>query len=93
MIEKRDLETIVSFPFLMIKEEPKKDMKDPPAVVFGTTRERQLYPHDTPYNRLGNHVVPCRGVPQRGPGCYDHYQVSDLHVTCHSNVFRRHSLL
>jgi len=59
----------------MAKPAPKKGIKDLPAVVFGTTRERQLYPHDTPYNRLGNHVVPCRGVPQRGPGRYDHDQV------------------
>ena len=30
----------------------------------------KIYPSKTPNNRLGNEIVPCRGEPHLGPGCY-----------------------
>ena len=42
------------------------------GTVFGTSTDRQLYPHDTPHTRLGNQIVPCRTHwPLLGPGCYN----------------------
>ncbi|KAL5007565.1 hypothetical protein ScPMuIL_016371 [Solemya velum] len=42
-----------------------------PKVVFMTTLDRELFPVKMPQNRFGNEVVPLRGAPHRGPGCYE----------------------
>ncbi|KAK3597619.1 hypothetical protein CHS0354_030170 [Potamilus streckersoni] len=40
-------------------------------VAFMTTMDRELFPVKMPYNRFGNEIVPLRGAPHRGPGCYE----------------------
>merc|ERR1712106_59415 len=40
------------------------------SLCFGTSARRNIYPLNTPKNRLGNKIVPCRGKPELGPGCY-----------------------
>lgn len=34
-----------------------------------------MYPFNTPYNRFGNEMLPIRGAPNRGPGCYNNEEV------------------
>lgn len=46
-------------------------MERKPKVSFMTTLDRELFPVKMPPNRFGNEVVPLRGAPHRGPGCYD----------------------
>lgn len=48
-----------------------------------TAQEREMFPVKMPYNRFGNEVLPLRGAPHRGPGCYNNeehtnfmYQIS-----------------
>lgn len=40
-------------------------------VSFMTTMDRELFPVKMPPNRFGNEIVPLRGAPHRGPGCYE----------------------
>jgi hypothetical protein len=56
-------------------------------VSFMTTMDRELFPVKMPANRFGNEIVPLRGAPHRGPGCYENEDVGDLfHMFCKSNV-------
>lgn len=50
-------------------------------VSFMTTMDRELFPVKMPPNRFGNEIVPLRGAPHRGPGCYENEDVRNiLHV-------------
>lgn len=40
-----------------------------------TTMDRELFPVKMPPNRFGNEIVPLRGAPHRGPGCYENEDV------------------
>ncbi|XP_064603633.1 ciliary microtubule-associated protein 3-like isoform X2 [Liolophura sinensis] len=42
-----------------------------PKVAFNTTMNREMFPHEMPPNRFGNELIPIRGAPHRGPGCYE----------------------
>lgn len=44
-------------------------------VSFMTTLDRELFPVKMPPNRFGNEIVPLRGAPHRGPGCYENEDV------------------
>lgn len=48
-------------------------------VSFMTTMDRELFPVKMPPNRFGNEIVPLRGAPHRGPGCYEN---EDVRNTC-----------
>ncbi|XP_006025094.1 protein pitchfork isoform X2 [Alligator sinensis] len=37
---------------------------------FGSCQDRNIFPLHYARDRLGNHLVPIRGEPWRGPGCY-----------------------
>uniref|UniRef100_A0A7M4EYP4 Ciliary microtubule associated protein 3 n=1 Tax=Crocodylus porosus TaxID=8502 RepID=A0A7M4EYP4_CROPO len=37
---------------------------------FGSCQDRSIFPLHYARNRLGNQLVPIRGEPWRGPGCY-----------------------
>ncbi|XP_036726575.1 protein pitchfork isoform X2 [Balaenoptera musculus] len=37
---------------------------------FGTCQQRKVFPHSCPPSLLGNKLLPFRGAPNRGPGCY-----------------------
>merc|ERR1719378_371099 len=52
------------------------------TLCFGTAAQRNIYPLDTPKNRLGNKVVPCRGQPELGPGCYNTQTASNEASYC-----------
>lgn len=45
--------------------------KQPNEVSFMTTLDREMFPTSMPRNRFGNEIVPLRGAPHRGPGCYE----------------------
>lgn len=47
------------------------------AVAFGTTLDRELLPLKVPPNRFGNELG-LRGAPNRGPGCYDNAEVTNI---------------
>ena len=44
-------------------------------VSFMTTMDRELFPIKMPRNRFGNEIVPLRGTPHTGPGCYENEDV------------------
>merc|ERR1711893_243426 len=46
--------------------------------AFGTTLDRGLFPSDVAPTRFGNDLMPIRGAPQRGPGCYNNEEVSNF---------------
>ncbi|CAH1785737.1 unnamed protein product [Owenia fusiformis] len=47
-------------------------------VAFGTTLDREMYPIQMPPNRFGNELIPLKGAPHRGPGCYENEEVSNF---------------
>jgi len=47
-------------------------------VSFGTTGPREVFPTHVPHTRFGNELIGIRGAPNRGPGCYDNEEVSNL---------------
>ncbi|KAK6190875.1 hypothetical protein SNE40_002648 [Patella caerulea] len=49
-----------------------------PNVSFMTTLDRELFPTKMPPNRFGNEVVPLRGAPHRGPGCYENEEKTNF---------------
>lgn len=57
-----------------------------PKVVFMTTLDRELFPVKMPQNRFGNEVVPLRGAPHRGPGCYENEEVYMLSRTSYISI-------
>jgi len=50
-------------------------------VAFGTTLDRELLPLKVPANRFGNELG-LRGAPNRGPGCYDNAEVTNIFDDC-----------
>ncbi|XP_067655520.1 ciliary microtubule-associated protein 3-like [Haliotis asinina] len=54
------------------------EMDKRPKVAFMTTLNRELFPTKMPPNRFGNEVVPLRGAPHRGPGCYENEEKTNF---------------
>lgn len=50
----------------------------PEKLSFGSSMKRQMFPLKMPYNRFGNEILPVRGAPHRGPGCYDNEEKTNL---------------
>lgn len=55
-----------------------------------TTMDRELFPVKMPPNRFGNEIVPLRGAPHRGPGCYEN---EDVRNKAHLFFIKRDQLL
>ncbi|XP_068125525.1 ciliary microtubule-associated protein 3 isoform X1 [Hyperolius riggenbachi] len=47
-------------------------------VCFGSTQDRKHFPHHCAPDRLGNELAPIRGAPNRGPGCYNNEEVTNM---------------
>lgn len=57
-----------------------------PRVAFMSSLEREMFPVKMPYNRFGNEILPMRGAPHRGPGCYDNEEHTNFMYQIDSRV-------
>ncbi|KAK3101827.1 hypothetical protein FSP39_006632 [Pinctada imbricata] len=55
-----------------------------------TTMDRELFPVKMPRNRFGNEIVPLRGTPHTGPGCYEN---EDFETPCPTEYQQNNSRL
>ncbi|KAK7098859.1 ciliary microtubule-associated protein 3-like [Littorina saxatilis] len=58
-------------------------------LAFMSSMERDMFPIKMPYNRFGNEVLPLRGAPHRGPGCYNNEEKTNLLYQIESHLESR----
>ncbi|XP_025087716.1 protein pitchfork-like [Pomacea canaliculata] len=56
------------------------------GVAFLASSNRQMYPFNTPYNRFGNEMLPIRGAPNRGPGCYNNEEKTNFMYVLNNKI-------